>query len=77
MVTITKEIHNSLVEKFESRAKAQNLKEKSKAWKDAQADFFVGAVSAIDTINGVADKTCVTPNIMFTLMRGDKIKKYE
>lgn len=72
MITLSHELEKSILDKFESRADEQGLKGKARA--KAQIEFVLGAVSAIDSINGATDRTCATPNIVFSIMRGDYIK---
>lgn len=74
-IEFTKELHNKLVDAFESRAKMQQFK--GKQYLNLQAEFFIGAISTIDALNGDPNVTCISPMIAFSIMRGDKITKYE
>ena len=74
MITIGKEIHNNLVDKFDARA--ENFQLKGKAYIKAQAEFFIGAVSVSDLLNG-GDKSSINPRVYFSIMRGEKITKFE
>lgn len=74
-IEITKELHNELVDKFEQRAEAQGLTGKKFLYE--QAAFFIGAVSVVDSLNKETEKSCVSPMVFFSIMRGDKIKKFE
>lgn len=74
-IIITKEIHNALVKSFAERAAAQGLK--GKKLLHAESDFFVGAVSVIDIMDGNTEASCCTPQIYFSLLRGERIKAIE
>lgn len=73
---LSREQENALLEKFERRANTHNWKGKKR--KDMQVEFLLGAVSAIDTLNGNNgksddEKTCIPPGWMIDIMRGDYV----
>lgn len=74
MLEITKEQHNALIDKFEARAAEFGWKGKKKV--EMQLNFFLGAISIIDTMNA-SDKSCIHPMIYFSGMRGDLIERYD
>ena len=71
-IKLTNELHNRLVEQFSNRSREFGLKGKRKL--EAQADFFCGAMAAIDGING-GEESCCTPGIFFKIIRGELIEK--
>lgn len=63
--TISKDLHNKLVDSFDARAK--NFQLKDKAYIKAQAEFFLLSEAKESSIN---------PRIYFSIMRGEKITKF-
>lgn len=71
--SINADLHNKLVDKFQERAKTQGYK--GKQLQLLQAEFFLGACVGLDILHGNKKTTCATPMIVFSIMRGDLIKK--
>lgn len=71
-IELTRKLYNALVKSADARNKNFNVK--GKKARDLKAEFITGAMRAIDIINGT-DKSCITPHIMFTVMRGDELKE--
>lgn len=74
-ITITKYIHNALVDTFEARARNFDLK--GKEFVQAQTEFFAGAIRVIDIINKPTEESCITPKLYFSILRGEKINKID
>jgi hypothetical protein len=72
-IELTKELHNELVDSFQSRAAQQGFK--GKEFLKLQTEFFLGAVRVIDVINQ-SQSSCISPKIAFSIMCGDIIQKF-
>lgn len=72
-IELTKELHNQLVDSFQSRAKAQGFK--GKELLKLQSEFFLGAVCVIDLLNKT-ESSCISPKIAFSIMGGNIIEKF-
>ena len=73
-IELTKELHNELVDSFQSRVKQHGFKGKELI--KIQTEFFLGAVRIIDLINK-SEESCISPMIAFSIMRGDVINKFQ
>lgn len=81
------EIYSRIEEQFKNRAKENFPKPSSKKFKDAQAEFFCGAMAAMIAISennnpGISEQErkelngkCMPPKWVIGLMRGDDLTK--
>lgn len=67
------EVENTLIKNFKKRAATQGHKVGTKSYTDAQQEYFIGAVTALDTILENT-QSCITPNILYSIMHGEEIK---
>lgn len=70
--TMSPELQQSLLDKFESRANEQGFKGKKR--KDAQREFLIGAISALDTLHGDPERSCISPSWFFQMLRGEYVQ---
>ena len=73
-ITITPQIHNKLVDCFNERI--NTLGYRGKKIVEYQAEFFTGAICALDAVYGY-EKSSISPLFFFSIMRGDIIKKID
>lgn len=74
--TMCRELENNLIELFEKYCENLELKKGSKNFFEAQRMFFLGASASIDKLLE-NKKSCITPNVYFSILRNDIIKKIE
>jgi hypothetical protein len=71
MIKFTNELHNKLVDQAEKRAANFNLRGKKKI--EMQYELFLGAVTAIDFLNGT-EESCISPRVYFGMIRGQLLE---
>lgn len=79
MIEFTTELHNHLVDMAARRVQSNPKKMSKRKIIEMQAELFCGAITAIDFLNGQFEKkdgkTCGTPLVIISVMRGDLIRK--
>ncbi len=73
-IVLTDDVYNSLLETFQERMYNAGVKKGSKKYLDLQAEFFCGALRAIDII-GNNKNSCITPYVFINIIRGEVLKK--
>jgi len=69
-------LDQQLVKDWEKRVKALNLNPKHKRTIEMQAEFMIGAWTAIQILSK-SDKLVMPPSVCFSIMRGDYLTSDE
>jgi hypothetical protein len=69
--TMPKELVDQLAATFQERASIQGLKGKKRV--AYEAEYFVGAVRAIDLLLGNDETSCLPPSVWIAIIRGESL----
>jgi hypothetical protein len=71
LLTVTEGLRNSLVKMIETRCIVNGVKKGSKRHIHLQAEILIAACHTLDYLNGTPATSSVTPEIYFSILRGD------